>query len=56
MYDPKTSVMVLKKVLVAFFRLKGMTIQSNDLNLVIKTDLWMSSKTILIYHPKCAKL
>ncbi len=41
--------MVMEIVLVTFFMLKGMTLQSNKPNLVIKVDLWMSSKAIPIY-------
>jgi hypothetical protein len=36
---PKTSFIVPKKVLVAFFIPNGMIVQSNDPNLVMKVDL-----------------
>ncbi len=46
--------MVLENVLVAFFMPKGMIVQSNKPNLVIKVDLWMFSKAILICeNPNC---
>jgi hypothetical protein len=36
MYAPKTPFMVLEKVLIAFFMSKGMIVQLNNPNLVIK--------------------
>jgi hypothetical protein len=35
-YAPNTSLRVLEKVLVAFFMLNGITVQSNNLELMIK--------------------
>lgn len=39
MQTPKTSFIVLEKVLVAFFIPNGMIVQSNDPNLVMRVDL-----------------
>lgn len=49
MYPLDISVMVLEKVLVAFFMPKGITIQLNNLNLVIKVIFFTFSNDIFIY-------
>lgn len=50
MHAPKTSFIVSKKVLVAFFIPNGMIVQSNDPNLVMRVDLHISSKAIWIFQ------
>ncbi len=50
----KTSIVVMENMLITFCIPKGMTIQSNNLDLVIKANLHISFRTILIYqNPYC---